>query len=125
MSVNEVDEVFLFIAKMNNEKYLFLLYEDIDDKLAAKFEGSVMTFNGSDNFLLKKCAQTTYNRQVLQRFVEFTNPEVIGLANSFGFGDRLGLSNPAHVRSLNGSDFQTCTCAAIDTGTYKNEQNTL
>ena len=106
MSVNEVDGIFLFIAKMNNEKYLFLLYENKDDKVAAKFEGSVMTFNGSDNFLLKKCAQTTYNRQVLQRFVEFTNPEVIGLANSFGFGDRLGLSNPAHVRSLNGSDFR-------------------
>ena len=106
MSVNEDDDVVFFIAKDNNKKYLFLLFEDKDDKTAAKFEGNLITFNGSDKFFLKKCQQNTYNRKMLQGCFEFTKPQVFGLSNSFGFGDRLGLSNPAHLRSLNGSDFK-------------------
>lgn len=106
MSIQEKDELVFFIARENRDKYLFILYEDKVDKLAAKFEGSVITFNGSDNFLLKKCAQNTYNRKMLQTCFEFTKPVLFRLSNSFGFGDRIGFANPAHIRSLKVSDFK-------------------
>ncbi|MCK5085893.1 MAG: hypothetical protein KAQ90_00160, partial [Melioribacteraceae bacterium] len=31
---------------------------------------------------------------------DYAKPKVVGLCNSFGFGDRIGLANPAHLRSL-------------------------
>jgi hypothetical protein len=106
MSINETDDVVFFIARDNNEKYLFVLFEDKDDKIAAKFEGNLIIFNGSNKFFLKKCPQNTYNRKMLQGCFEFTNPKVFGLLNSFGFGDRLGFANPAHLRSLIESNFK-------------------
>jgi len=33
-------------------------------------------------------------------------PQVLGLAKSFGFGDRLGLATPGHVRALGSSDMR-------------------
>ena len=76
MSINEAEEVVFFIARDNNKKYLFVLFEDKDDRIAAKFEGNLITFNGSENFFLKKCPQNTYNRKMLQGCFDFTNPQV-------------------------------------------------
>ena len=105
-SIRQYDEVIFFIAKSDTEKFLFLLYDKPGNKIAEKFEGSILTFNSSENFLLKKCIQNTYNRKKLQRYFDFTKPCTVGLANSFGFGDRVGLANPAHIRSLEGSNFK-------------------
>jgi len=105
-SVHEyLDEIF-FIAKTGTKKYLYIYYEDTGDKIALKFEGSVITFNGSENYYLKKCERNSFNRKMLQMIFRFTNPQVLGLIDSFGFGDRLGLANPAHIRSLLGSHFK-------------------
>ena len=105
-SVKEyLDEIF-FIAKSNTHKFLYIYFENTGDKVAAKFEGSVITFNGSDNFYLKKCEQSNFNRKMLQTLFTFTQPKVIGLVDSFGFGDRLGFANPAHLRAVSGSGFK-------------------
>lgn len=105
-SIRQYEQVVFFIAKDNVEKSLFLFYNDPKDKVATGFEGSIQTFNGSENFLLKKCAQNTHNRKQLQKYFDFTRPRTIGLVNSFGFGDRIGLANPAHLRSLGDSSFK-------------------
>ncbi len=105
-SIKQYEEVIFFIAKDNNEKFLFLLYDEPENKIAGKFEGSILTFNSSENFLLKRCVQNTYNRKQLQKYFDFTNARTIGLVDSFGFGDRIGLANPAHIRSLEGSNFK-------------------
>ena len=105
-SVHEfVDEIF-FIAKTGKKKLLYIYYEDSGNKVASKFEGSVITFNGTEQFYLKKCEQNSFNRRMLQTLFEFTNPQIMGLTDTFGFGDRLGLANPAHLRSLSGSHFK-------------------
>ncbi|HEY6437682.1 MAG TPA: tagaturonate epimerase family protein, partial [Ignavibacteriaceae bacterium] len=105
-SVHEyLDEIF-FMAKTGTKKHLYIYYEDTGDKIALKFEGSVITFNGSQNYYLKKCEQNSFNRKMLQKIFRFTNPHVLGLIDSFGFGDRLGLANAAHIRSLSGSHFK-------------------
>ena len=105
-SIKQYEEVIFFIAKDNIEKFLFILYDDPENKIAGKFEGSILSFNSSENFLLKKCVQNTYNRKQLQKYFDFTNARTIGLVDSFGFGDRIGLANPAHIRSLEGSNFK-------------------
>jgi hypothetical protein len=105
-SVCEYNDVIFFIAKTNCKKLLLLYFERSDDEIAAKFEGSVITFNGSEQFYLKKCVQNTHNRKMLQTIFDFTNARALGLVDSFGFGDRLGLANPAHIRSLSGRHFK-------------------
>jgi hypothetical protein len=105
-SVHEYLDVIFFIAKTGSRKLLYLYYENVGEKLVAKFEGSVITFNGTQNFYLKKCERNSYNRKMLQTLFRFTNPQLMGLIDTFGFGDRLGLANPAHLRSLSGSHFK-------------------
>ncbi len=105
-SIKQYEDVIFFIAKDDIEKFLFILYDDPENKIAGKFEGSILSFNSSENFLLKKCVQNTYNRKQLQKYFDFTNARTIGLVDSFGFGDRIGLANPAHIRSLEGSNFK-------------------
>jgi hypothetical protein len=46
------------------------------------------------------CPTTQANASVVRGRLGFLRPSVIGLAKSFGFGDRLGLATPGHVRSL-------------------------
>lgn len=43
------------------------------------------------------------NAGMLREVFPFTRPVLLGLADSFGFGDRLGIANPAHLRALAGS----------------------
>jgi tagaturonate epimerase len=105
-SVHQYDDVIFFIAKEGRQKNLYLHFENSGNKISAKFEGSVITLNGSEKYFLKKCMQNTFNRKTLQAFFEFANPTTLGLVDSFGFGDRLGLANPAHLRSLTGSKFK-------------------
>jgi hypothetical protein len=105
-SVQEIDNIIFFIARTESSKYLYIYFESYFDKTAAKFEGSVITFNGTHKYYLKKCQLSSHNRKMIQSLFEFTKPVTLGLVDSFGFGDRLGLANPAHVRSLMNSKFK-------------------
>ena len=49
---------------------------------------------------------STENRKAIQDLFPFTISVSIGLQNSFGYGDRLGLANPAHLRTLIDSGFK-------------------
>ncbi len=43
------------------------------------------------------------NLAVLQRYLPFLKPSLVGLRGSFGFGDRIGVATPGHVRAARGS----------------------
>lgn len=43
------------------------------------------------------------NLTVLQRHLPFLKPRTVGLRGSFGFGDRIGVATPGHVRAVRGS----------------------
>ncbi len=43
------------------------------------------------------------NAVTIRRRLPWTAPRTLGLATSFGFGDRLGLATPGHIRSVRGS----------------------
>ena len=105
-SIFECDGILFFIAKDISDKFLFLLYENKDESAASCFEGIISKLADSNDSVIKKCNLNTHNRKALQKHFEFTRPIIVGLCNSFGFGDRIGLANSAHIRSLWESGFK-------------------
>lgn len=105
-SVREQNGVIFFIAKEKKKKYLFMFCDKSTNMLCSNFEGLVYVPAESSNYFIKKCNLNTLNRKALQKVFSFTNAVTIGLDNSFGYGDRLGLANPAHIRSVIGTGFK-------------------
>lgn len=101
-SLNNFEDNLFFIGKERNYKLLFVASQNLS--FLNRFEGEIVELDRS-SILLKKCFLNTANRKIIQSIFAFTIPQVVGLKNSFGFGDRLGLANAGHIRSLNGYDF--------------------
>lgn len=64
----------------------------------ALFHGESEPF--SKNHVLRLCPADHANAQALQDALPYLRPMPLGLATSAGFGDRLGLATPGHVRTL-------------------------
>ncbi len=106
-SFNETGNVSFLIGIRELEKSLFLFSGDPNNPLISEFEGEKLEGSGIEDIkIIKKCPLNWHNSEAIQKHFEFAQPKVIGLVNSFGFGDRLGLANPGHVRSLEGYDFK-------------------
>lgn len=104
-SANTLDHTVFFIARVDHEKYLFLAETSSPGSILERFEGNMIQATDINSLRLKRCPLTHHNAREIQRLFGWARPRLLGLDNSFGFGDRLGLANPAHVRSLAGSDF--------------------
>lgn len=104
-SVNKVDNSYFFIGKDDKSKYLFIVEEHSELKLHDRFDGEIVTSSDTSIFI-KRCRLIHENAVELQKLFPYTKPILIGLQNSFGFGDRLGTGNPAHIRSLGDSKFK-------------------
>lgn len=102
-SVIAKEDVTFLIAKSNFEKYLLLISKN-KNSLFDNFNGDEI--QSGNSFSIKKCELSTANRKIIQSLFEFTNPKTLGKNDSFGFGDRLGLANPGHIRSLDKSKFK-------------------
>lgn len=101
-SVNKFDDSYFFIGKENLQKSLFIVYQA--DKYAKNFNGEII--DAGNQVYIKKCNLTTENRIELQKLFDYTIPKVLGLCNSFGCGDRLGLANAGHIRAIRNSGFK-------------------
>lgn len=107
-SVNQTGGARLFIGRESNGKFLYVLTEGGSGEIAARFEGedvSDLVSNGKA-MGLKRCGMNHGNVLALQELFPFTRPVAIGLHNSYGFGDRLGLANAGHLRALKGYNFR-------------------
>jgi tagaturonate epimerase len=104
-SINNYNGNILFIGKIGTEKHLYIVTEDKNSTLINNFEGDIIE-ELQDSSIIKRCQQVHPNAIQLQKLFPFTKPILLGLSNSFGFGDRIGLANHAHIRSLQGSDFK-------------------
>jgi hypothetical protein len=67
--------------------------------LPARFEGETTTHG--DRLLLVG-PRSAANIQALRECLPWLRPRVLGLQTSAGFGDRLGLATPGHIRALRG-----------------------
>jgi len=101
-SFQKHNENLFFTGSVANEKFLFITATSDTDELLNKFEGSLI--ESEEGILIKKCSQSHSNVKAIQELFDFTVPKLLGFKNSFGFGDRIGLANPAHLRSLREED---------------------
>src|SRR4030065_2837829 len=97
-SIFDRNGILFFVAKQNTNKHLYLLFDKKhDETITASFEGKQFKVEGTESSFIKRCELNTVNRKSLQQHFEFTLPKTLGLVNSFGFGDRVGLANAAHI----------------------------
>ncbi len=105
-SVNKLAEKEFFIGRDKHGKSLFIFLAKGEDNTSMRFEGEVIKESSNGNHsVLKRCSMSHHNSLCLQETFPFTRAVPIGLTNSYGFGDRLGLANPGHLRALRGLDF--------------------
>jgi len=106
-SVNQLDNHYFFIARSGNKKYIYIIFFDSDNSLLRKFSGKIIQSDRleTDMFLMR-CPLIHENALVIQELFDFTRPILIGTENSFGFGDRLGLANPGHLRAIAGTNIK-------------------
>lgn len=109
-SINDYHGTKLFMARQlqirsggNGHKSLYVLSSSNDESVLKEFEGETIETSGGKRG--KKCPMTHRNALALQEVFPFTRAVPIGLRNSYGFGDRLGLANPGHLRALKGYNF--------------------
>ena len=97
-SITFKDDICFFIGKRNSSKYLWILSSKTE--LPDFYQGESIRQD------LLCCPLNHHNANLLRQQFDFSRPKLIGLDNSFGFGDRLGIANPAHIRSLIGSEMK-------------------
>jgi tagaturonate epimerase len=103
-SINQIDGTTFFIGKESEVKFLFLVLSKEKQSLIDKFEGE--TSSADENLIVKKCPLNNTNRKSLQSIFSYTIPKTLGVNDSFGFGDRIGLANSGHIRSLDIGNFK-------------------
>ncbi len=101
-SFHKLNGYIFFIGIIENEKFLFIFSMKDSESLFEKFEGNLLETD--EEVFIKKNSLTHSNVKAIQKLFSYTSPKVIGLKNSYGFGDRIGLANPAHLRSLKAED---------------------
>lgn len=104
-SIIVFNDVIFFIGKVDFAKKLFVVSDNKTSQVLNEFEGEIVE-SADENIIIKECDQIHANAVKLQEIFPFTKPILLGLSNSFGFGDRIGLANHAHIRSLVGSEFK-------------------
>ncbi|MBO8131031.1 MAG: hypothetical protein H0Z29_05875 [Candidatus Marinimicrobia bacterium] len=102
-SINAIGDNLFFIGKSDSFKGLYILSE------FGKRNSAFDAFRGEEkvysDIVLKECPLNHQNAIIMRELFEFTNPGIVGVKNSFGFGDRLGIAGPGHVRAAKKSSF--------------------
>lgn len=102
-SVHESGTNTFFLIRHKSENKLIINAAHEKD-LPETFNGEVVK-NGDYNY--KICALTPHNAEQIRTEFPHTKPRLLGKDHdSFGFGDRLGIAGPAHVRSVVTSGFK-------------------
>ncbi|RQW04447.1 MAG: hypothetical protein EH225_05960, partial [Calditrichaeota bacterium] len=97
-SVIRRDQHLFFMARSSEGKYLYILSKNESNESLHEF--LITRETEQDNYKIKKCPLNHGNVQAVQKMFSYTRPELIGLQKSFGFGDRLGLANPGHLKAV-------------------------
>jgi hypothetical protein len=106
MTLLSVPEGFRAIGQASYaDKTAFSLVRDTEHRTFLLVSGDAEGFSGASHGEAILCPLTLENARALaQRFSWLTPQRIPDGKPSFGFGDRLGLATPGHVRSLVGYD---------------------
>lgn len=103
-SVRPLGPSVLFIARAGSEKALYVLHRKGQSDPSDHFHAGTVIGNQDDaGATLVKYPMSNENAAAMQNLFAFTRPVLLGIQDSIGFGDRLGLANPGHLRALRGS----------------------
>jgi len=103
-SLNILDNTYLFIARSGLEKNLYIIFFNSADSLPRAFSGEVIKSDELESGTsIMRCPLNHDSAKVIQDLFDFTKPILIGTEKSFGFGDRLGIANPGHLRAISGT----------------------
>jgi hypothetical protein len=103
-SLHEFDDVQLFIGVEGIEKNLFIVSAAAGNANAGLFAGEVAV--STADYEIKKCALSHENALKIQDKYDFARSKAIGVTNSYGVGDRLGIANAGHIRAAEGFDMK-------------------
>lgn len=92
-----LDDAAFWLQQDGDQKRLAVLTPSNHASIGA-FEGELGAFQSDYN--LKLCLFTHANAQALRDTLPWLEPKPLGLSTSAGFGDRLGLATPGHIRAL-------------------------
>ncbi|MCZ6775798.1 MAG: tagaturonate epimerase family protein, partial [Ignavibacteria bacterium] len=106
-SINQVHDDYLFVARRDVEKHLYIVSIKGEASLNDKFSGVfIKSDRGYGSEPIKRCPLNHHNAMAIRQLFDFTKPVLIGIQNSIGLGDRLGLANPAHLRVVAGTNLK-------------------
>jgi len=93
----------LMVVREGSRRRL-LVAELVESGLAAPFQGERWITEAG----LEACCGELdhHNAMAVRNAVDTARPQPLGLADSFGLGDRLGIAGAAHLRSMRGSGFK-------------------
>jgi tagaturonate epimerase len=105
-SVHRYGTVDFFLARKDGVKQLYGV-SDENTTVFERFSNKILfvKHNGVP-LALMQCPMSHENAQVIRELFEHTRPRPIGIDNSFGLGDRIGLANPGHLQAIRNSGFQ-------------------
>lgn len=86
----------------NGTTYYLTSDEDSNQKLLC-IEGDPTGFQGRYQAGIYRCHLSPENAAALRERMNWLKPQPLGLAASFGFGDRLGLATPGHATAVSGT----------------------
>lgn len=75
-----------------------LLATPAEGSHAARFQGTTTVFQ--HGYTIMECQLSDENARALRETLPWLQPTLLGLQTSAGFGDRLGLATPGHIRAL-------------------------
>jgi hypothetical protein len=104
-SIVAIGRALLFVGRGTPGRRLYVVASP-DDEVSVRFDGTCLkwAFDGEDQ--VRRCRLSHANAVVVRELLDWTRPRVLGLADSFGLGDRLGIAGPAHLRAMTGSGFE-------------------
>lgn len=97
------DELY-FIGREQNKKFLYIITEESKNFKLQEFNGTNIPKEVFGyNLKAIRVEMNHDSANLIKQIFPFTKPTTIGKVDSFGFGDRLGIANPAHLQALEGS----------------------
>ncbi len=94
----------------------YALARSVGDRKVLIVRGNAQGFEGERQGDALICPLTPANAAALRTRLPWLRPTLLGLQPSFGFGDRLGLATPGHVRALWGMAALSQGVAALPQG---------
>jgi hypothetical protein len=88
--------------QQDGTKYYLARDTDTHQKVLC-IEGDHSGFQGELQAEIYTCPLTPENAVALRDHIPWLNPQPLGLAISFGFGDRLGIATPGHIAAVEGT----------------------